>query len=275
MKNKINFGLSVAVFGLLALGFVKVAFAQDFTQGYSSDETLVRGSVVALNPEDKNKVETLNSEREDDLFGVVVRSNDTALTITDDVTGVFVATSGRFEILVSNINGSISNNDYLAISSIKGIGMRADETQKLVIGKALQDIDFSSSDEIISQFQVEDSSGRPFTVSVGRILAEIDIEPNPNAAENQGAPEFLVTFTETVAGKPVSSLRIYSALGVLVVGAAISGSLLYSAVKSSITSIGRNPLSRKSVLAGLAQVIIISSIILFSGLFAVYLILII
>mgnify|MGYP007113549652 CR=1 FL=1 len=37
--------------------------AQELTQGYSTDETLIRGAIVGLNAEDNNKVETINSER--------------------------------------------------------------------------------------------------------------------------------------------------------------------------------------------------------------------
>jgi hypothetical protein len=53
----------------------------------------------------------------------------------------------------------------------------------------------------------------------------------------------------------------------------IAIAMLSSGVKSSIFSIGRNPLSKKTVFQALISVILASMIILTIGLFAVYLIL--
>ena len=247
--------------------------AQDFTQGYSTDETLLRGSVVGLNKEDNNKVETITSDRSADSFGVAVRSNDSAVTLTNDRTGVFIATTGRFEVLISDINGDINPGDYLAVSSIRGIAMKSDSQQSHVLGKALTASNLGDANNVLSQATVVDDSGNEIEVAVGRVLADILIQENPDAANTGRAPQFLINISSQIAGKPVSALRIYAAIAIILVASAIAGSLLYSAVKSSIISIGRNPLSKRSVLAGLAQVVIISVIIFMSGLFAVYLIL--
>ena len=248
-------------------------FGQDFTQGYSSDETLLRGSIVSISDDDSNKVEAVSVEESSKTLGIVIRDNDSAVTLTDDRTGVFVVTSGRYEVLVTSLNGPITTGDFLSVSSLDGVAMLSDDQQQFVIGTALEDVDFSDAANILSQTTVQDADGNDITVGISRVLAEVTIGPNPNRAEGQTAPDFLVTFTETIAGKPVSAIRIYAGLVIILIATVISGSLLYSAVKSSITSIGRNPLSRKSVLAGLAQVVIISFIIFISGLVAVYLIL--
>ncbi len=269
-QSKLVHAVLIAAFWLMAMSVVS---AQDFTQGYSSEETLLRGSIVGLAEENSNSVATVNTENAGDTLGVVVRDTDSAVTITDDRTGVFVVTTGRFEVLVSSINGEIATGDWLSVSSINGVAMVSDESQRFVVGTALEDVDFSDSANILSQTTVTDSTGNEITVGIARVLAEISIGPNPNRVDDRSAPDFLISFSETIAGKPVAAVRIYAGLAVMLIATIIAGSLLYSAVKSSIISIGRNPLSKKSVLAGLAQVVIISLIIFISGLVAVYLIL--
>ena len=264
--------LLVAAFLLL---LPTAILAQDFTQGYSADERIIRGSVVALDEEDVNKVEPISDERIEDVLGIVVRANDSALTLTEDRTGVFVATTGRFEMLVSDINGPIAVGDDLTISSIKGVAMLADPDHVTLVGTAREAFDTADENApILEDFIVQDSAGNDVRISIGRIDAEIIIRPNPNARRVQQVPQFLANIAESITGNSqISALRIYSSLAVLVLASGIAGSLLYSAVRNSIISIGRNPLSKKSVLAGLAQVIVVGMIIFLSGLVAVYLIL--
>lgn len=281
-REKTTFGgrlkLAAALFTVSALFVVALfssASAQEFTQGYSSDEPLIRGSIVAIDDEDTNKVVLISDERIKDVFGIVVRANDSALTLTSDRTGVFVTTSGRFEVLVSDINGSIKTGDDLTLSSIKGIGMLSDPDHITIVGTALADFDASNPETLVlSSVVAKDASGTDVKISIGRIPVEIGIKPNPNARRVQQVPQFLASIAETITGNSdVSAFRIYSALAVLLLASAIAGSLLYSAVRNSIVSIGRNPLSKKSVLAGLAQVVVVGVIIFLSGLVAVYLIL--
>ena len=79
--------------------------------------------------------------------------------------------------------------------------------------------------------------------------------------------------SEAIAGKPVSPARVYISIIVLLAAAAIAGSLIYSAVRSSVIAIGRNPLSKRSIIRGLFQVVIIGILVFLSGVFGVYLIL--
>ena len=63
--------------------------------------------------------------------------------------------------------------------------------------------------------------------------------------------------SELIAGKPVNPVRVYLSLVILAMAALISGSLIYSAVRSALIAIGRNPLSKKSIIRGLFQVVLI------------------
>ena len=53
----------------------------------------------------------------------------------------------------------------------------------------------------------------------------------------------------------------------------IAGSMLYAGVHSSMISIGRNPLSKQSIVRSMIQVIVTSFIVFIIGIFGVYLLL--
>jgi hypothetical protein len=249
-----------------------LVLAQEFTQGFETDEKLLRGAVVSRVEGDESKVESANQDAVERLYGVVVRSNETAVSLTVDTSGVLVATSGRFEMLVSNINGEIENGDYLTASPINGIAMRADNRQEKTIGQALQTFDTTDANQILTTRVLTASDGQSRTVAVGRILADMDVRNNPLAFGVQ-APEVLIRIGESIAGGPVSVTRIWGALGVLVLSFATGGVIFYAGIRTSIISIGRNPLSKASVLRGFLQVTAISLAIFMIGGFAVYLIL--
>ncbi len=86
-------------------------------------------------------------------------------------------------------------------------------------------------------------------------------------------PAALKRAGELVAGKPVSPIRVYISLLILAVSAAIAGSLTYSAVRSGLIAIGRNPLGKRAIIRGMLQVIIIGFMVFIAGIFGVYLLL--
>jgi hypothetical protein len=53
----------------------------------------------------------------------------------------------------------------------------------------------------------------------------------------------------------------------------VAGSMLYAGVRSSMISIGRNPLSKQSIVKSMVQVIITSFMVFILGIFGVYLLL--
>lgn len=269
--NKNKFKLLLALAFVLVLLMTTITVAQDFTQGYGTNDKLIRGSLVARNEEDDTLVDGANLENLSRLFGIVVRSNESAVTLSTDTTGVYVATTGRYEILVSTVGGDIKSGEYITASAIDGIGMKAGTTQELIIGQALQDFEISNPDAVLTTTTVTTPDGKTENVVIGRILADLDVKRNPRLS--QSAPELIVRFSELIAGKPVSLLRVYAAMAVLLVTAGLGGSMLYAGIKSSITAIGRNPLSKRSIMKGLLQVVGTSLAIFVSGFFAIYLIL--
>lgn len=276
IKNKLTVKRLSALFALAGLIFFSVSSslvsAQSVTQGYSTDKVLQRGTVVALDAADTAKVAAANTENQDRIHGVVVASNDSTITLSDELEKTFVATIGRFETLVSTEAGVIQPGDFLTVSNISGIAKKAGENDKYTVGKAIEGFDGNAN--AISQTQLKDSLGNVQDVAIGRILVDINVGSNPllkPAASN--LPQFLEKATEAIAGKQVSPVRVYVGIVILFLAGVLSGSLLYSGIRSSMISIGRNPLSKKSVTKSMLQIILTSIIIFMIGLFGVYLLL--
>jgi hypothetical protein len=259
---------------VVCIAAVAVAYAQvTVTQGYGADMLLQRGMIVGLKKDDPRKVEPINSDDFDRIHGVVIGANESAVLLGRDDEKVYVASGGRFPTLVSSQNGTINIGDYVAVSSVKGIGMRAGDIEPVILGKAIESFDASNKDNVKSAVTVKDSSGQEKQLAVGIVMVDVSIGKNPMLKSNNDLPTALRRASELVAGKPVSPIRVYMSLAILIVATAISGSLIYSAVRSSITAIGRNPLSKKAIMRGLFQVVIIGLIVFISGIFGVYLLL--
>jgi len=257
---------------LMLLSTTGLIFAQAVTQGFGTDTTLQKGMIVQLVKEDTTKVEPVKTETIDQMYGVVVDSNDAPVTLSDEGRKIFVATVGPFEVLVSDQNGPISPGDYLTISSIQGVGMKAGEKEPVVAGRALAGFDGKSN--TIGSSEVTDSEGNKKQVNFARINADISVSRNPLLkGEEPNVPEILRKASEAVAGKPVAATRIYLAVFVFIVSTIAAGSLLYAGVRNGLISIGRNPLSKKTIIRGMFQVILTGLIIFITGVFGVYLLL--
>jgi hypothetical protein len=269
--------LVAASAGLLSLFVVPFAAADNspVTQQYGSSGNVQEGMLVRLATNDANSVVPLESSKVLQMLGVSVAPSDSALTLSGDSNshGVFVATSGRYKVLVSDQNGPIAANDYVSISALDGIGMKATNKQQTVLGRAAES--FTGSSNVVGSTSLTTADQQKIQISLGRIAVDIGIGKNPRYVQDQpiGNIGFLRDLSNGVAGKTVSVPRLYLALAVLLVSAVMAGSVLYSGVRSGIIAIGRNPLARSSISRGLIQVVLTSVVIFVIGLFAVYLLL--
>ena len=246
--------------------------AGDVAQSYSTDSTVRQGMIVRLNQQDPSKVDPLSSSTIADMFGVAISASAAPLTLSGATTNqVYVVTGGQYPVLVSNQNGSIRAGDYISISGLDGIGMKAQGSESTVLGKALSS--FNGTSDATSTATVS-HGGTTSTVGIGLINVTIAVANNPNQSHSTGGvPGFLSTASTSIANKPVSTPRIYLSVGVLVITAFIACSLLYSGVKNGLVSIGRNPLAKRYIFRSLLQVVLVSIIVFILGLFAVYLLL--
>ena len=275
-RNRLIQQCTVMVIATVACIVAMVATAEaqvTVTQGYGADLLLQRGMIVGLKKDDPRKVEPINSDAFDRIHGVVIGANESAVLLGREDEKIYVASGGRFPVLVSNQNGTINIGDYVAVSSVNGIGMRAGDIEPVILGKAIETFDASNKDNVKSAVTVKDANGQEQQLAVGVVMVDVSIGKNPMLKSNNDLPTALRRASELVAGKPVSPIRVYMSFAVLIVATAISGSLIYSAVRSSITAIGRNPLSKKAIMRGLFQVVIIGLIVFISGIFGVYLLL--
>lgn len=248
---------------------------QAVAQSYAVSEPLQQGLIVQIDDTNKTRVTPASYKDTAKMLGVVVSPNDSPVTLSGDDTNqqrAYVVTTGRYNVLVSNQNGGIAAGDYVSISSINGIGMKADDVQKSVLGRAVGS--FNGSGAMISNTTLKLSNGQSQKVNIGMVAVDINIAPNPQRSGTEnGVPKVVQNFAVNLVGKPITAMQLYASIAILLVGLGIVGALLYSGVKTGMSAIGRNPLARRSIMRNMMQVIITSFIIFIGCLIAVYLIL--
>lgn len=184
---------------------------------------------------------------------MAVNLADAPIAVQNTSQNIVVATSGKYQVLTSTENGPIAAGDYLSISSQDGIAAKVKGRQAYIIGRATE------------------SFGSNGAAVTGKVSTTLIPGKNPNLLQDAGVPGPLRHLGESIAGKPLTASRIYSALVIFLVTAIIALSLLWVGVRSGLIAIGRNPLSKHSILQSLAQVVIASLIVFAGGLFGVYL----
>jgi hypothetical protein len=277
MRTNFRILLASSVLAVASLVGTALVQAQAVTRAYKADTVLQRGMIVRLDEKDASKVRAAKSEDIEKMEGVVVAANDAPVTLTsqDQTTQqVFVATTGRYNVLVSNQNGAIKKDDYITISSLAGVGMKASGKQSRIVGKALSG--FDGKNNVNGQTTIKTSDKKDLPIALGLIALEVNIGHNPieeRADSIVPGLEVLQRAAGAIVDKDVAPAQIYISMVALIVTAIISGSILYAGVRTSMVAIGRNPLAKKSVTRNLLSVVITSVIILIIGITAVYLIL--
>ncbi len=246
-------------------------------QPYSADAPLDTGTIVQLSAKSTTHVEIATQVNLANMFGVVIDRSTLPLTITNDSTPnqTYVAVSGTYPVLVSTQNGDIAPGDYVTMSSVNGVAMKAgtDKEAKTVFGRA--NASFGSKQGVIlGTTTLKDSSGGTKTVTLGSVPVTINIQRNPNTKSTKvDVPQFLERLGQQIAEKQINPVRIYLSLAITAVSLIAAIVTIYAGVRNGIISIGRNPMSKKSIFRALFEVILTSILILIIGLFAVYLLL--
>lgn len=261
--------LGVALFTLfICVSTLSAQGASSIGQGFRTENTNVRaGALTALKSGSPNTVELATTANLERLIGIV--GEESLIELSDGATTVNVVTGGNTPTLVSDINGAVVAGDRITASPIAGVGMKA-TASGLVIATAQS----SLKDAVTEKATVKDKTGQEQTVNIGTVQAQVDkvfyVSPDD---QNSFIPGIVQDFADTLAGRKVSPLRVMMAslLGILIF-AAVS-ILIYSAVRSSMVSIGRNPLSEPAVHKGLLEVgMSVMGVVLFAAI-VIYLIL--
>lgn len=274
VSRRILFAAVTSLFLLSTGATALAATASDpgVVQSYGTDQQVRQGMIVALSAKDQSKVEPLTINNVTDMFGVAVSPTEAPITVTGDTgTQVYVATSGQYNVLVSTQNGNIHAGDYISISALNGIGMKAADSEATILGRAAADL--TNTSVIQRDVPVVTATGTQ-KVMIGMVPVSIMIASNPNAGHGTGnLPGFLAIASQAIASKPVPAERVYFAAAAFLASAFISATVIYSGIRGGILSIGRNPLAKRSILGGLYQAVFSGVSIFILGLFAVYLLL--
>jgi hypothetical protein len=245
------------------------------TQSYNADKTVENGMIVELKTKDPTSVVPVPQTDVSKILGIVIPTASATIVLTpQNITQqqVLVATAGSYKVLVSNQNGPINVGDFITVSAIAGVGMKADANETEVIGKAAAV--FSGTNNVLGSVSLKDSTGKQIKVSVSEITIDMDISHNPLYQMSADyVPGFLSNVAIAVASKPVSVARIYIATVILLITMLITGNMLYSGVRSGMIAVGRNPLSKKSIIKSLIETVAAGLIIFVVGIIAVYLLL--
>lgn len=234
---------------ILGMSSLSAQGASSIAQGFQSDDqNVVAGALVSLKSGTANTVELSTAANIDRLLGVA--GQDSLIELSDGTGTVQIVTTGETAALVSDINGDVKTGDKITASPIAGVGMKA-TSSTLVVGTAQADLKSVETETRT----VTDKKGKKQTVHIGAIPLQVD-KVFYNAPNDQSSflPPAVQDFANDLVGRQVSPLRVFFALSLVLFMFATVAIILYSSVRSSIISIGRNPLSEKSVHKGLLQV---------------------
>ncbi len=271
--------LAVMVLAIATIAWPLGVLAADYGGGnvrsYGADQPIDYGTVVELTGENSDRVKPATQDEMQNMFGVVVDPQTLSVRLSSEAVEneAYVAVSGTYNVLVSTQGGEVVAGDHLTMSSINGIAMKASTEEPTVLGRAGSS--FNGRSVNLGSTSIKDVDGNTTqTVALGSVPVTIDIKNNPNEKSTMAnVPEFLQRTGLAIAEKEVSPVRIYLSTAIAVISLTAGIVVLYSGVRNGLISIGRNPMSRKSIFRALIQTILTSFLILIIGLFAVYLLL--
>jgi hypothetical protein len=234
---------------ILGVSSLSAQGVSSIAQGFqTSDSSVVSGALVSLKYNTPNTVELSTSSNVQQMIGVA--GNKSLIELSGGSGSVQVVTSGTTTALVSDINGPIKTSDKITASPIAGVGMKA-TASGVVVGTAQNGL---SSVATTTQV-VTDKKGKQINVHIGAIPVQVDKVFYQAPTDNSSfLPPVLSDFASSIAGHQVSPIRVLAAALLIILLFVAVTILLYSAVRSSIISIGRNPLSEVAVRKSLMEV---------------------
>ncbi|MGH7240441.1 MAG: hypothetical protein ACREHG_10335, partial [Candidatus Saccharimonadales bacterium] len=153
-------------------------------QSYSAGPGVLPAMLVQSEAQDPNTVIPLTYQNIGNMLGVVLPANSASIVLTPQYPSkqqVLVAASGRYDLLVSNQNGAIKSGDYLSVSAIPGIAMKADSSQKDIIGRS--EGGFNGSGNVIGTEPLQSTQGK-ISAAIGYVPTDIQLGPNPLLQSN-------------------------------------------------------------------------------------------
>ena len=257
----------VAAIFIIALAPLLAQANTSISQGYSTTEKLSLGSVASLAKDSTDHVVAASTNTTDSIIGVVINDNSSLLTISNgSESQVQIATTGVVPVLVSDINGEIQQGDPITASPIKGVGMLATANAK-VVGIAQGKMTGTTKQK------VKDSSGQEQDITLGEVSVLVSVSYHYQQPDRTIIPAALQNIANSVAGKKVNSVPIILSGIIFIIMLITVVSIVYAMIRSSIISVGRNPMAQSAVYRDIIQLSILVLTIIGVSIIAIYLIL--
>ena len=219
------------------------------SQGYSTNEKLSLGSIVSMENNSSDHVTATTTGNLNSMLGVVISDGNSLLSISSDQANqIQVATSGIAQVLVSDINGSISQGDQITASPVSGVGMKATSNVKVV---GIAQASFSSNNSTTEAYT--DKSGAKHSMILEQLPVLVNVAYYYKQPDKTIIPTAIQSLANALANKNVNALPILISAGIFIVTLIVVVSIVYSMIRSSIISVGRNPMSQPAIYRDLIQ----------------------
>ena len=239
------------------------------SQSYTSESPLSVGSIVSLKKDTTDQVVASLSSNADNLLGVVITNDGSLLTLSNPKDKqVQIATSGTVPVIVSDINGVIKHDDHITASPIAGVGMKATANVR-IIGIAQGDMKVTTE----GKTDYTDKDGKKYSVQLGQVPTLVNVSYFFKEPDKSIIPTSIQNVANSLAGRQVSTVPILISGAIFLVTIIVVMSIIYSMIKSSIISIGRNPMSQSAVYRDLIQMSALVLAILSVAVISIYLVL--
>lgn len=241
--------LSVVVGAFLAILVAPIARAYTATE-YPTNTSWNTGTVVAI---DGQGAPVAASTQAANYIGVVTSSSPNQT--------VEVADTGTVSVVVTDKDGPINSGSRLGLSSVAGVASAW--ASGTIIG--------------VAQEAPKDWKQATLETDASIRLASVRVQLLSDGASSGSSPisQFFAALEKTasgVAGKPVDTWRIITALLIGLGGLILAFGLLFISSRESFFSMGRNPMASKIIMRGLWKMVALSVGILCVTLTAAYLI---
>jgi len=237
----------------IALFVVAVPFSvhalTTISQGFTTSDKLPLGSIVSLQNNTSDHVLATTTSNASNILGVVINDGSSLMSLSNGQSNqVQVATSGIASVLVSDINGDIVQGDQITASPIQGVGMKATDNAK-VVGIA-QGSPINNTDK--QQFYTDDQ-GKKQPLILGEVPILVNVTYYFKEPEKTIVPKAIQDLADSIAGKTVNTLPIIISAGIFIITLIVVVSIIYTMIRSSIISVGRNPMSQSAVYRDVIQ----------------------
>lgn len=257
--------LAAGIVGLLVTVLSPVVGA--IANGYATtDSSIQPGMAVSIDITNSTNTPTVvraTNSQDSQPIGVTVNVAENLVTTGAVGQTVYVQSEGEVEAFVSDLNGVPKKGDLLAVSPLRGILVVAAGTDSIVVGSALED--FVSEGSVA---QTVSKDGGSVAVQIDKIRISLD---QKSASSNLNSIDSsLERLGRSVVGKDVGEIRVLIALVIFLIVLIAEGGIIYGAVSSAITSLGRNPMAKQIIVREMIRVIMIAIVVLMVGLAAIY-----